>query len=181
MIVDSHHTHLLLLLFLLLLPMGVGAQVVSADDATRSYYNRLRTPSPITRETKNKREGPVPTLKSIPVDDTNSLLYNEDRSFVYLGSTGVFRKKSIPDGYGMSRIIVQDRETGERGYLYCLCPWVREQRQGDAVIKLPNGTYCKAIWKWDNLKSIQDDAPSPEEIAQIEKYITRLTILLKWL
>ena len=100
--------------------------------------------------------------------------------FLYLGNIGKLNNgKQFPHGEGLCRTVIIDPDTGDSAYEYCLCPWKRGSRHGEGVIKHPDGTYRKARWKWNRLKSVSDESPTPEEIESLEKKIDRLERILQ--
>ena len=169
--------YLSLSLLLVLLTCFEGTGQVGRVDMSR--YNRPQRPEQpsmqnIVRHKTNR-------FTSFSVNDSSYCLYNEDMSFVYVGSV---KKKNdstcSPDGYGLSCQIIKNRDNSFQ-LEYCLCPWKRGSRHGQGLIKTTDGDYKKVSWKWDKLKTLSNQEPSQEEINQIEARIQALSSLMKLL
>ena len=162
-----------LLAFLVLsAPFPASLAPVSAPPAQAPTASAL----PASAQTK------TPNLRQIRIDDQTVLLYNETGTFVYLGSIDQLKNgKLFPHGTGTRRTIIKDPDTGESAYEYCLGTWKRGALHGKAIQKRPDGTCRNTTWSWDRLKSVSAEAPSPEEIATLEKAIARLEKLMTML
>ena len=114
----------------------------------------------------------VEPLRRVQIDEETSLLFDTEGTFLYLGSIRQLNNGNcFPSGKGICRT------SGE----YILCPWKRGSKHGDGIIKTEDGVYRKAVWKWNRPKATSGDAPLPEEIAEMEDYISRMEGALKLL
>ena len=127
-------------------------------------------------------------LTRVPVNDTTALLYSEDHSFLYLGGSveGNSYRSAYPSGYGLACYAITAGNAGSIGavgtvgtasvkqFEYCLCPWKRGSRHGEGLLLSPDGTVVKAIWRWDKLKSVSEEPPTEEEMAELDRRIARL-------
>lgn len=180
---------LFLLMLVVLLPVQAAAQAKrTANDAINLSASRTRGGSPRvfgalkqTEQDNNKNAQDKP-LNHLYVDPQTTLLLDNDGVFLYLGNVGKLKNgNQFPHGTGISRTVVQDPETYETSYEYCLGSWKRGFRHGKSLVKRPDGTYCKTTWRWDNLKSVSEESPSAEEIDQLEKAIARLEKIMSLL
>ena len=135
-------------------PIGTIDRTPPLSGSTRGEALRFR------HKTKQ-----VEPLRRIQIDEETSLLFDTEGTFLYLGSIGQLKDGAcFPSGKGICRT------DGE----YCLCPWKRGSKHGNGIIKTEEGIYRKAVWKWDRLKAVLEEEPSPEEIAVMEDYISRM-------
>ena len=181
---------LFLLMLVVLLPVQAAAQAQrTANDAINMSVSRIQrggqrmlgTLKPTEQSNKKKKAQDKP-LNHLYVDPQTTLLLDNDGVFLYLGNVGKLKNgNQFPHGTGISRTVVQDPETYETSYEYCLGSWKRGFRHGKSLVKRPDGTYCKTTWRWDNLKSVSEESPSAEEIDQLEKAIARLEIIMSLL
>ena len=119
-------------------------------------------------------------LERIRVDDSLSLLFNNEGTFLYLGAAKQTKNgRWFPDGKGLCREVVYDPKTGASGYRYSLCLWKRGSRNGEGVLQLEDESICKAVWKWNKLKKTIDEYPMPDDIDRMRDYQNRLETLLK--
>lgn len=174
---------LFLLLALVFFPDLAFAQIPRVNDILNSDYNRIRkTGNRLFRSAKSDKakEEQQLQLQSFYIDDQTAMLVDSEGQFLYLGNIGKLQNgNQFPNGKGLCRTVIIDPDTGESAFEYCLCPWKRGSRHGDGVIKLPDGTYRKARWKWDRLKSTAIEPPTTEEIESLDKMIDRLNRLLQ--
>ena len=173
---------LILLLALVLFPDLAFAQLPRVNDILNSDYNRIRkTGNRLFRSAKSaKKEEQQLQLQSFYIDNQTVMLVDSEGQFLYLGNIGKLQNgNQFPNGKGLCRTVIIDPDTGDSALEYCLCPWKRGSRHGEGVIKLPDGTYRKARWKWNRLKSTAIEPPTPEEIESLEKTIDRLNRLLQ--
>ena len=177
--------YLLPLVFLLLIPDLSFAQNqwekrnlgVLKDTAPFTPRRRYEAP----RSRKHNPKQTIPT-KHIQIDEETSLLFDTEGTFIYMGAIGQLKSGNyFPAGTGLIQIIIKDTDTGDSAYEYYLCPWKRGSRHGEGIMKLPDGTYRKARWKWNRLKSVSDEPPTPEEIESLEKKVERLEQVLRLL
>ena len=127
-------------------------------------------------------------LTRIPVNDTTALLYSEDHSFLYLGGSVEANgyRSAYPSGYGLACYAITAGNAGSIGaagtvgtasakqFEYCFCPWKRGSRHGEGLLVSPDGTVVKATWRWDKLKSVSEEPPTEEELAELDRRIARL-------
>ena len=102
-------------------------------------------------------------LERIKVNDSLSLLFDDMGTFLYLGEAGQ---------------VISDPETGDPAFIYSFCPWKRGSRHGTGLLQLPDGSLCIAIWKWNKLKKVMEEDPTPAQIERMKNYQTRLEALL---
>ena len=157
------------LLLLVCLPDISLAQrhpVGTIRDTPQRQSGRVRTPR------FNHKTNHVDPPKRVRIDEETSFLFDTEGTFLYLGSIGQLKNGNcFPSGKGICK------SSGE----YILCPWKRGSKHGKGIIKTEDGIYQKAVWRWDLLKATSDEAPSPEEIAEMEDYISRMEVALKLL
>ena len=133
----------------------------------------------LTPRSRYKTQKVVPPLR-IQIDDETSLLYNAEGTFIYMGAVEELKDgRLFPSGKGLGRTVIRDSDSGESGYEYSFCSWKRGSKHGEGLLKRPDGTRAKAVWKWNQLKSVSDDPLTPEEIETLENQIARLETLLK--
>lgn len=179
----SHNNlpRLILLLALVLLPDLAFAQLPRTNDILNTSHDRIIiTGNRLFRSSKSAKIEEHPRLQSFYIDDQTTMLVDSEGQFLYLGTIGKLQNgDQFPNGEGLCRTVIIDPDTGEPAYEYCLCSWKRGSRHGEGVIKLPDGTYRKARWKWDRLKATAFEPPTSEEIESLEKTIVRLNRLLQ--
>lgn len=149
--------------FLALLPDLSLAQrhPLGTIDRTPPLSGSTRVEAPRFRHKTKHIEPP----KRVQIDEETSLLFDTEGTFLYLGSIGQLKNgRCFPSGEGICR------SSGE----YFFCPWKRGSKHGTGIIKTEDGTYRKAVWKWNRLKAVLEEEPSPEEIAVMEDYISRM-------
>lgn len=175
--------YLLPLVFLLLIPDLSFAQNqwekrnMGVLKDTAPFTPRRRYEAPRSRKHNPKQTIPP---KHIRIDEETSLLFDAKGVFIYMGGIGQLKDgKLFPYGTGIVRTVVNNIDTGDSAYEYCLCPWKRGSRHGEGIMKLPDGTYRKVRWKWGRLKSASDEPPLPEEIEALEQKIDRLERILQ--
>ena len=170
---------LVLLPVVLAAPFPASLAPISAPPAQAPPAS---VPAPPASALPASAQTKTPNLRQIRIDDQTVLLYDETRTFVYLGSIDHLKNgKLFPHGTGIRRTITKDPNTGDAAYEYCLGTWKRGALHGKAIQKRPDGTYRNTTWRWDRLKSVSAEAPSPEEIATLEKAIARLEKLMTML
>ena len=157
---------LLLLVYLPNISLAQRPSVGTIRDTPQKQPSRVRAPR------FNHKTNQVDPPKRVLIDEETSLLFDTEGTFLYLGSIGQLKNGNcFPSGKGICK------SSGE--YLFCL--WKRGSKHGKGIIKTEDGIYQKVVWKWDRLKATSDDAPSPEEIAEMEDYISRMEVALKLL
>ena len=110
----------------------------------------------------------VEPLTRIQIDEETSLLCNTEGTFFYMGNIGQLKNGNcFPSGEGICQI----------GGEYCLCPWKRGFRHGKGIIRLIDGNYVKASWRWGRQKSVSDTVPTDAEIEELEQRIKRFELL----
>ena len=128
------------------------------------------------------------SLMRIPVNDSTALLYSEDRSFLYLGGSveANGNRSAYPSGYGIGCYAITGWDTDAVGtagivrtasatpFEYSLCPWKRGSRHGEGLFMRADGTVVKARWRWDKLKTVSEEPPTEEELAELDRRIARL-------
>lgn len=175
---------LFVLLLLMLLPLPAGAQPNRGLQLSQIADNQIRSRRSAGGIGVGRNEKKLKTkevqFQSVYIDNQTTLLVDNEGLFLYLGNIGKLNNgKQFPHGEGLCRTVIIDPDTGDSAYEYCLCPWKRGSRHGEGVIKHPDGTYRKARWKWNRLKSVSDESPTPEEIESLEKKIDRLERILQ--
>ena len=149
---------------------GQGRSRQWGTPASSAIHNHFEP----SRESDYFNENP---LEQIPVDDSQSFLLDTKGTVVYLGAfKQAYNGQFFPSGLGLSRTVVTD-STGNTFYEYCLCPWKRGFRHGKGVIRLIDGNYIKASWRWGRQKSVSDSSPTDAEIEELEQRIKRFELL----
>lgn len=169
----------LTLLLLTLLSLSASAQPQRALEHRLIANQNNRVSRYQAPRFRDKYKQPVP-LQHIYIDERTTILFDNEGQFFYMGSTRQLKDgRQFPDGEGICRTV--RTSMNHSSYEYCLCPWKRGSRNGEGILKLPDGTFRKAVWKWDRLKSTSDETPTPEEIEKMENEIARMEQILKLL
>ena len=119
-------------------------------------------------------------LQEVTISEGKTCLYNKTRTFLYLGEVSKSKgnQDTFPNGKGIVRYATILPESDSISCEYCFCSWTRGSRHGSGLLKRPDGSIVKAIWKWDRLKSVAPDPPTDEEKAFMESSIEDLNALL---
>lgn len=119
-------------------------------------------------------------LQEVTISEGRTCLYNKTRTFLYLGEVSKSKgnQDTFPNGKGIVRYATILPESDSISCEYCFCSWKRGSRHGSGLLKRPDGSVVKAVWKWDRLKSVAPDPPTDEEKALMEERIEELTALL---
>lgn len=143
----------------------------------------LLLPAVCPAQTRKYQQKEPEHLRSVPVNDTTQCLYKADHSFIYLGEAVGAKGKRGPfaDGYGLARYVTRDPLSGEARVEYVLCPWKRGSRHGEGLLQRADGTVVRAVWQWDQLKSVSDEAPSAEELEDFKHRIVRMEAMARLL
>ena len=125
------------------------------------------------RQVKYREDTPNICLR---INDSTLCIYSPDKQFVYVGAGEEATRThgAVPDGYGIARVIRSGDNPGAKQYEFCLCPWKRGSRHGEGLLVRPDGTVVKARWRWDKLKTVSEEPPTEEELAELDRRIARL-------
>ena len=153
---------LLLLVYLPNISLAQRPSVGTIRDTPQKQPSRVRAPR------FNHKTNQVDPPKRVRIDEETSLLFDTEGTFLYLGSIGQLKNGNcFPSGEGICQI----------GGEYCLCPWKRGFRHGKGIIRLIDGNYVKASWRWGRQKSVSDTVPTDAEIEELEQRIKRFELL----
>ena len=159
----KYYILLFLLAFLPEVSLAQTHPVGTIRDTPSKKPSRVRAPQ-FRHKTKQ-----VEPLTRIQIDEETSLLCNTEGTFFYMGNIGQLKNGNcFPSGEGICQI----------GGEYCLCPWKRGFRHGKGIIRLIDGTYVKASWRWGRQKSVSDTVPTDAEIEELEQRIKRFELLI---
>lgn len=132
------------------------------------------------RQVKYQNEVPH---KCVRINDSTLCIYSPDKAFVYVGAGEEATRShgAVPDGYGIARALSSGDHAGAKQYEFSLCPWKRGSRHGEGLLVRPDGTVVKAFWQWNHLKSVSEQSPTDEELAELDRRIARLQATIRLL
>ena len=132
------------------------------------------------RQVKFREDAPH---KCVRINDSTLCIYSPDKDFVYVGSGEEATRThgALPDGYGIARVLRSGDNPASKQFEYCLCPWKRGFRHGEGLLVSPDGTVDKPIWQWDHLKSVSEEPPTDEELAELDRRLARLQATIRLL
>lgn len=171
---------LFLLLFLNLLPYLSIAQIRYRMGSETRPATRFDNKRPSAQQKGQSSILNEDAVQEVTISEGRTCLYNKTRTFLYLGEVSKSKddRGTFPHGKGIVRYATILPESDSIACEYCLCPWKRGSRHGSGLLKRPDGSVVKAVWKWDRLKSVAPDPPTDEEKALMEERIEELTALL---
>ena len=176
------NSYILLLLKWLILPLALYAQNNPAEirnlNTQGAYYGKQ---SP-TRASDYNYFKETKSLQAVKVSDDLYCLYDDQGDVVYVGEARMLKAKDayFRSGRGICRYAMADPD-GNKVYEYCLCNWKRDSRHGPGILVKEDGTYHKALWKWDKRRQLLQKELSAAEVeetnAMLEMFHTTLRVL----